>query len=250
MTSRAESPVVLVPPSEGKAEGGHGPAWAEATMRFDLDASRRRVMTAARTRLPPDLATAPTLPAIDRYTGVLYGALGYHDLDRAVRRRIDAQVVTFSGLWGLVAPRDPIPEYRLKMSAAAPRLGRLATWWRPRIAPVLDAFVDGRVVWDLLPQEHHAAWPTSDAPARRITVRFLDDIERRGTRKLITVSHWNKLLKGALVRHVVEHRLVDPDGLAGFRHPQGYRYRPELTEEEGGRLVVSMVADRVSRGAG
>lgn len=237
--------MVLLPPSEGKAEGGEGAPWADATMRFDLDDARRRVMTASRTRLPPDLAASPTMPAVDRYTGVLYGALAYHDLDRATRRRVDAQVIVFSGLWGLVAPRDPIPAYKLKMSAAAPRLGRLATWWRPRIAPVLDPFVDGRVVWDLLPQEHHGAWPNSEAPTLRITVRFLDEVERLGRRKLITVSHWNKLLKGALVRHVVATRLIEPDGLAEFDHPQGYRYRPELTEVDGERLVVTMVADRV-----
>ena len=160
-----------------------------------------------------------------------------------MRRRIDQQMIVFSGLWGLVVPTDPIPFYKLKMTAKAPRGGRLAAWWRPRIAPVLDTRVDGRVVWDLLPNEHVAAWPTSDAPKRRIAVRFLDDT---GGPSLITVSHWNKLLKGALVRHVVGHQLNDPDGLTDFEHPQGYRYRPDLTVEAGGRTVVSMVAERTS----
>ena len=246
MTRRSSTPVVLLPPSEGKAEGGSGPPWSDATMRFDLDAGRHRVLAAARTRLPADITGAPTMAAIDRYTGVLYGGLAYHDLARALRHRVDAQVVVFSGLWGLVAPRDPIPAYKLKMAAAVPRLGRLSTWWRPRIAPVLDAHVDGRVVWDLLPNEHAAAWPESDAPARRIVVRFLDDVVRRDGSALVTVSHWNKLLKGALVRHVVEHQLTDPDALARFEHPQGYRYRPELTEELGDRLVVALVADRTA----
>ncbi len=181
--------------------------------------------------------------ASDRYTGVLYGALAYRALDRTLRRRIDRQMIVFSGLWGLVAPPDPIPFYKLKMTAAAPRGGRLAAWWRPRIAPVLDAHVDGRVVWDLLPNEHLAAWPTSDAPRRRIAVRFLDDT---GGPSLVTVSHWNKLLKGALVRYVVAHQLNDPDGLTGFEHPQGYVYRPELTVETGGRTVISMVSDRTT----
>jgi cytoplasmic iron level regulating protein YaaA (DUF328/UPF0246 family) len=185
------------------------------------------------------------MPAIERYTGVLYGALAYRELARPHRRRVDQQVLILSGLWGLVAPRDPIPPYRLKMSAAVPGLGRLATWWRPRLGPVLDAHVDGRVVWDLLPGEHVAAWPASDAPRRRIAVRFLDDVERDGRRELVTVSHWNKLLKGSLVRHVIAGQLTAPDGLADFEHPRGYRYRPDLTVvDSGGRTVVSLVARR------
>jgi hypothetical protein len=111
---------------------------------------------------------------------------------------------------------------------------------------VLDAHVDGRVVWDLLPHEHEAAWPASDAPARRIAVRFLDEVQRGGSRRLVTVSHWNKLLKGALVNHVVESQLTDVGGLAGFAHPQGYRHRPELDEELPDRVVVSLVADRTA----
>ncbi len=181
------------------------------------------------------------MAAIDRYTGVLYGALGYRRLDRRMRRRIDTSVITFSGLWGLVAPTDPIPFYKLKMTARGPGGGRLAAWWRPRVAAVLDPHVDGRVVWDLLPNEHVAAWPVSDAPAQRIAVRFLDDT---GRGSLVTVSHWSKLLKGALVRHLVETRLTDPDGLAAFTHPEGYVYRPELTVTEPHRTVVALVADR------
>jgi uncharacterized protein len=60
------------------------------------------------------------------------------------------------------------------------------------------------------------------------------------------VSHWNKLLKGALVRHIVATQLTGPEGLTAFRHPQGYRYRPDLTVEEGGRVFVSLVADRMT----
>ena len=230
-------PVILIPPSEGKTAGGRGAPWAEGTMQFDLDDGRVRVMREARL----DVAAAPTRPAIERYSGVLYRELAYAALERTLRRRVDAQVVIFSGVWGLVAPRDPIPDYRHKMGARAGRLGRLATWWRPRLAPVLDPHVRGRVVWDLLPQEHRSAWPTSAAPAQRIGVRFLDEHGRGKQRTLTTVSHWNKLLKGAFVRHVIATQLTEADGLVKFRHPEGYRYRPELTIHHDDHLVVSLV---------
>ncbi len=44
------------------------------------------------------------------------------------------------------------------------------------------------------------------------------------------MSHWNKLLKGALVRHLAATGLDEVDGLAAFAHPLGYAYQPSLTE--------------------
>src|SRR3954468_8513271 len=99
MATRA--PVVLIPPSEGKATGGAGPVWTPGEMRFDLDASRLRVMKTLGARLRRELEAAPTAPAMERYTGVLYGALSYGALDQTQRVRIDASVVIFSALWGL-----------------------------------------------------------------------------------------------------------------------------------------------------
>jgi hypothetical protein len=75
-------------------------------------------------------------------------------------------------------------------------------------------------------------------------VRFLDDVERHGARELVTVSHWNKLLKGALVGFVVAEQATRPEALAGFEHPQGYAYRPDLTVDDVDRTVVSLVARR------
>jgi cytoplasmic iron level regulating protein YaaA (DUF328/UPF0246 family) len=73
-------------------------------------------------------------------------------------------------------------------------------------------------VWDLLPHEHEAAvdWATC-APARRVTVRFLDGQGR-------PISHWNKLLKGSLVRWLLTEQPEGPEQLAAFRHPLGYRF--------------------------
>ena len=113
----------------------------------------------------------------------------------------------------------------------------------------LSAFADALTgaasgtVWDLLPNEHTAAWDPTVAD-RRIRVRFLDDVEKGGERTLVTVSHWNKLLKGALVRHVVERGLDDPEDLVGFQHPEGYRYEPSLTVVDGSTTEVALVARR------
>lgn len=224
MTSR---PLVLIPPSEAKSSGGDGPPWRRGTMRdASLDGARAQVLTAARAAKVVARG-APTEPAMSRYTGVLYRELAWSTLSRPAMRRGDVQVRTVSGLFGLVAPTDPIPAYRLKMSASLPEIGRLSTWWKPRLAGALATLADGSVVWDLLPQEHAAAcdWSTS-RPVQRIQVRFLDAEGR-------LVSHWNKLLKGALVRWILEAQPTCATDLESFEHPLGYvldRRASHLTE--------------------
>lgn len=222
-------PVLLLPPSEGKAPDGTGPTWAAGSMAdAALDRHRRAVLRAARAAGATP-RRGPTLPAIERYTGVLYKELDWPSLPAAARRRGAEQVRIASGLWGLVAPSDPIPHYRLKASARLDDLGVLATWWKPRLAPVLRELTAGRVVWDLLPIEHAkmATWADDDAaPAQRITVRFVDE---RGA----TVNHWNKLLKGALVRWVLTAQPTGARDLEAFEHPLGYRLDRGASELDG-----------------
>ena len=182
-----------------------------------LDEARAQVLRALdldRRLEPVAPGGAPTRPAIERYTGVLYRELDAASLDAPARRRLNQQVLIASGVFGLVAPRDPVPDYRTKMGDRVTPMGRLATWWRPQLTAALAERVKSAEVWDLLPAEHAAALDWNQLqPRRRVTVRFVD---HRG----VTVSHWNKLLKGSLVRWLVEGG--GPD-LAAFEHPQGYR---------------------------
>jgi len=262
-------PLILIPPSEGKADGGAGDPWTAGTMSFaSLDAARARVQRSLGAAMKAKIAdrqkllgvkgvalasatatnlgvgVAPTMPAIERYTGVLYDALDAASLSKRDRTRLDEQVVIFSGLWGLVRPTDPIPDYKLKMGGSLKATGRLGSWWKPRLdAAIADELVE-RTVWNLLPNEHDAAWSGASAATAVVSVRFLDEVGTGADAKLIVVSHWNKLLKGALVRHVLAHQLTDVDGLADFEHPEGYRYRPDLTVRDGNQIAVSLVARR------
>ncbi len=258
----ATDALILLPPSEGKAAGGAGPPWSPGTMAVDLDSRRAQVQRALRGAMRANatrrgallgvkgealaaataanrvIDAAPTLPAIERYTGVLYDELDAGTLAAAARRRLDARVLIFSGLWGVVAPTDPIPDYKLKMGASLGRLGRLSTWWRPAI----DEAVEGRVgaaglVWNLLPNEHDAAW-TAPPGAAVCTVRFAD---RRDDGSLVTVSHWNKLLKGALVRHLVTEEVPCPGDLADWEHPLDYRFDPDESTVREGHHSITLV---------
>ena len=73
---------------------------------------------------------------------------------------------------------------------------------------------------------------------------FLDDVMTDKKRTLVTVSHWNNLLKGSLVRFIAESQVDDPSGLKGFKHPEGYVYKPSLNVEDGSLIDVFLVAKR------
>lgn len=227
----ARSTVILLPPSEGKAPGGDGPPWAPGSMAVaELDPGRAQVLRALGRRHPA--RTEPTLAAIDRYTGVLYRELDAASLGKVARRRLERSVLIASGLWGLVAPSDPIPDYKLKMGASLAPLGKLSTWWRPQVTAALAPRVAGATVWDLFPIEHAAAVSWGHlAPHRRVTVRFVDAADK-------TVSHWNKLLKGSLVRWLVTTGASSVDQVADFDHPLGYRFDPEATVADGHHVAI------------
>ena len=120
---------VLLPPSETKAPGGNGPALDLQTLAFpELAALREQVLTvlvnvcadlpAARLALgvaaskDSDIAatarlrTAPTMPAMARYTGVLYEALDIGSLPRSARIRAADRLLITSALFGVLAGGD------------------------------------------------------------------------------------------------------------------------------------------------
>ncbi len=257
--------MILLPPSEGKAIGGVCAARADWAQAFpELDADRAAVRDAVRGTIGGgeavagrllgvgghhlaraladwnDLDEAPTMPAAERYTGVVWTALDPRSLERAARRRLDRRVLIPSGLWGIVAATDPIPAYRLKMSARATPIGALSAFWRPRITPLVARSAAAGWVIDLLPAEHAAAIdPSALGSARLLRVDLLDE-GPHGARR--AVGHAGKSLKGRLARAILEADVRGPRDLAALAVP-GLRlgHRPMLSIPREGPVVVSFV---------
>lgn len=177
------------------------------------------------------LIGSPTLPAWRRYTGVVWDHIEPDSLSAAAMDRARQSIVVVSGLLGLVGFDDPIPDYKLKISAAldlpatskAITRQRLAAYWQPRVSPVLNEWLAGRTVIDLLPLEHRRAWlPSPDL--RLLRASFVD---RRGRR----VGHDAKAAKGSFVRHVLTAR-SPVRALETWSHPE-YRVELSLTNASG-----------------
>jgi uncharacterized protein len=224
---------ILLPPSRGVREGGDtSVTWADTHLADGtLGTARRRVIAAARKldregladaiggaaaatdarRMLRDIHQAPTMPAVERYAGVVYDHLDVAGLPASARRRAHRHVATISGLFGPLRGGDPIPAYRLLMLARLPDpVGRLATFWRPHVADWLEARVppDTRVI-DLLSTEYAAVVPAS---ARRdrpwVTVEF---VGANGRRVPGTIG---KQRKGALARALLLAGEATPDAAA------------------------------------
>ena len=78
-----------------------------------------------------ELWTSPTVPALHRYTGVLYDALDVGSLRGAAAARARRRLAVGSALFGLLTADDPVPAYRLSAASALPGRGTLAAAWRP-----------------------------------------------------------------------------------------------------------------------
>ncbi len=261
---------ILLPPSEGKISGGDDCRNLLDIVRDrrlnafrEMDLSRRAVINALQASLsqPTDdlsklfsvkgerldeaiatngkLPAGPLMPAINRYSGVMFDFLDYGSMAKAEQAAFDQHAILFSGLWGLLRPTDLIPDYKLKMDASLPGFGKVSAFWKPLVSAMLNPMLDDVVVWDLLPGAHRAAWDGKAGYAARWQVKFVQQGERKGKPVYKTVTHWSKALKGALVRFICEHSVTSPDALVDFTHPEGYVYRPSESklDERGGELL-------------
>lgn len=235
--------LVLLPPSEGKSAPAGGPPLdldslslpglaparrAALAALIDLcrgDEARARAVLGLSARQAGEvgrnaaLDRAATAPAAAVYSGVLYQALAYGELAAAARRRVDAEVLVWSGLWGAVRLTDHVPAYRLAGSVSLPPLGPLPSFWRAPLASTLAELAEQEVVLDLRSGTYSASWT---GPLHRTLVgRVIHDSGGRRT----VASHFNKATKGRLVRALAEQggqpgtpeELIDAIRSAGFR---------------------------------
>ncbi|MBB4855541.1 cytoplasmic iron level regulating protein YaaA (DUF328/UPF0246 family) [Mycobacteroides chelonae] len=222
--------IVLLPPSETKRQGGDGPFLRLDTMATpslnpirealvdelvalaaDPVACRKALGISAsqdaEMQRNAELRTSPTMPALDRYTGVLYDNLDMRSLRGATATRARERLAVGSALFGLLRADDPIPAYRLSASSRLPGQPTLSARWKSVLEPVLAELTADELVVDLRSGSYTALGRLPHA----VTVDCLTQ-HPDGRRTVIT--HFNKAHKGRLARILATSRAEPNDAAA------------------------------------
>ena len=208
--------LLILPPSETKRDGGvDGTALDLRALSFPELLPPRRTALAALRALSRNVSasmtalklgatqrheidrnravgTSPLLPAMDRYTGVLYDALDAASLPESARAFAGEHLAIHSALFGPVMATDGIPAYRLSHDSRLPALSP-RKHWAPRVSAVLAARQG--LVLDLRSESYVHLGP---APESAWYVRV---VSADGGKAL---NHFNKHGKGEFARAVLE----------------------------------------------
>ena len=213
---------ILLPPSEGKAAPQHddaaqsGPSplldmaaltlpglaeQREQVLRELIAASSREdaqavlkvgVKVMAEVEANTALREAPTAPAHEIYTGVLFDALDACSLTEEQLALGARDVLIFSGLFGATGFTDRIPAYRLSMDVKLGELGNLGTFWKKQMKEPMEALVGDGLVIDC----RSASYGKAFQPAPQQTLMVNSFTEKDGQRKVVT--HFAKHARGEL----------------------------------------------------
>lgn len=209
---------LLLPPSETKLKGGH-PHTGLPTLSFPVqNAGRLDLLVALETwcrdspaeaakalKLGPksieELANnvfvdAPLMPAIDRYTGVLYSATGVEDWTAEQRAWAADHLFIHSSLFGIVSSADEIPAYRLSHDSKVCGVP-LKDYWLGQVSEAIREMAAGDWVLDCRSEGYRNLAPIPDD----VPSAYLEVVSAEGGKAL---NHFNKIHKGNVVRKFVE----------------------------------------------
>lgn len=197
----------LIPPSETKAIGGGSIKITQTHLTFGgLDPTRDQVLAAYITATgDTDIKSAPTMPAIQRYTGTLYSAIhgrglkgtptANNQLTQGELAKARKLVLIQSALFGAIAATDLIPNYKISPSKLICRINLKRVWPEPHNQFAWARLASGPVI-DFRSKAYAELAPLpSDVDAYSVTV-FVE--RANGTREQL--NHFNKKAKGQLVR--------------------------------------------------
>lgn len=211
---------ILLPPSETKDMGGDSPCLAESPIEDDLRESREPLIEALvelcsdeekaikALKLGPkqhadiyrnlEIRYSPTMPAIRRYTGVLFDAL------KADSEIMGSRIFIQSALFGLIPASTNIPYYRFSWDSKLDGIS-LKNHWKKAHA---DLFDDSEQILDMRSKsyQHLADFPHANKWVVEVLVEYTN-----GTRK--PLNHFNKKAKGVFARFADRENLISIDDL-------------------------------------
>ena len=172
-----------------------------------------------------DMLNAETLPAINRFDGVMFKAIDYEGMAEEQKKNFDSHVLFVDGMFGLLKPSDLIPDYKLKISAKYLDVD-LTKFWKEKLKSYFEEMMKDKFVIDILPEAHRKVVEFSSAK-EHVQIMFAQVKEG----KLKNVGHNSKKLKGEIVNYIVGKDKILRKDLEEFSHSEGYSYSEEYSTE-------------------
>jgi len=136
----------------------------------------------------------PTLKAIERYTGVAYDYLLYHDMNAQEQKFIDENMIIFSNLFGPIPAGYQIPNYKLKQGEKLDQFA-VEKFYKEHFSNSLDLLLKDQFTIDLRAGFYLKFYaPKTD----HITMKFL----KAGK----VVSHWAKAYRGSIAKELAHYQ--------------------------------------------
>jgi cytoplasmic iron level regulating protein YaaA (DUF328/UPF0246 family) len=220
--------LILLPPSETKRSGGVGISMDKlAIIWAALDPARDQVIQALQELCQDEavatkrlglgkqaavdiaanlgLMTAPTMPAVMRYHGVIFDALDYPSLSDIGKQRVSEKLFIQSALFGLLPATEQIPYYRFSAGSTLPGLNLKSLWSEAHQA------VWPRMIGQILDMRSVAYADLNPIPANHESY-FVEVYDSSGK----AMNHFNKKAKGVLTRAALEQQLESIEQLPGI----------------------------------
>ncbi len=171
-----------------------------------------------------DMLNSPTLPAIKRFSGVMFKAIDYSSLSLTGKENFNTSVLFIDGMFGLVRPQDFLPEYKLKIASKFLDIN-VTKFWKDRLRGDFDVLFRDQLIIDILPEAHRKVL-TLNETIDYVQIVFVDKVGE----KYKQTGHNSKQLKGELLQYLVNFNLLSRSDLEGFSHSSGYSYSKELSD--------------------
>lgn len=139
-----------------------------------------------------DIFNAPTMKAIERYSGVAFEYLQYTHLDKSAQQYIDNNTIIFSNLFGPILASDKIPEYKLKQGEKLEGTA-IEKSYKEAFSPLLDEYLQHEDILDLRAGFYDKFYKPSKPYT---TLKFIKDGK--------VVGHWAKAYRGIVLREIAK----------------------------------------------
>lgn len=146
-------------------------------------------------KLNKNIENWPFLEAIQRYSWVMYNSIWYEKISKKWQKYFENHFLIFSGMYGIVKPKDCIWNYKLPIEAK-----NLSWFWKEKITQTLKN-LEVDIIVDFLPLSYKKMIDFSQIWKKVLEVNF---IEKSSQNK---IAHGVKKIKWEYIQYICEHQI-------------------------------------------